>query len=325
MALVGNLSSVNLIAGAGILGNVGGIPIMANTDLGNSISSYTSVTVVSRFASIAASGYINQNAVANSFPALTNAVPTAYQGNLGSATLTSTVNTEVTNILGNGDLGKFDQVIGPSQNLVEQTNQLVRTALNANAATNSFTFFNQDNIITGGLSQLTQAFRAFGEDLLRLGNLIDLANLPALGDPISLLRQIAYFTNIPPGLNTALLEAGIPEEAVADPANYTWSEQQQKLVYQVMTQITGNDLAQVLKLLKVTTPNIQTMSDLLNPVKIFPSSFNTLTAPTNDGIRGIYLNSTGAINSNLETTLPASVLAPLQGNPLQNLPGTPQL
>ena len=38
---IGILSSVNLIAGAGILGNVGGYPIDANADLTNAISSYT--------------------------------------------------------------------------------------------------------------------------------------------------------------------------------------------------------------------------------------------------------------------------------------------
>jgi hypothetical protein len=63
------------------------------------------------------------------------------------------------------------------------------------------------------------------------------------------------------------------------------------------------------------------MADLLNPIKIFPRSYNTLTAPTANGLRGIYINSAGAVNSRLETELPASVLAPLTGNPLQNMPG----
>jgi hypothetical protein len=62
------------------------------------------------------------------------------------------------------------------------------------------------------------------------------------------------------------------------------------------------------------------MADLLNPVKILPRSYNTLTAPTADGLRGIYINEAGAVNSKLETELPDSVLAPLTGNPLQNLP-----
>ena len=59
----GTLSSVNLIAGAGILGNVGGYPIAANANLTTAISSYTSTTVVARFLAIAESGYVDQNIV----------------------------------------------------------------------------------------------------------------------------------------------------------------------------------------------------------------------------------------------------------------------
>jgi len=87
-----------------------------------------------------------------------------------------------------------------------------------------------------------------------------------------------------------------------------------------MTKITGEELAQILRLLRVSTPGIATMADLLDPVKILPRSYNTLTAPTSNGLRGIYINEAGAVNSRLETELPASVLAPLTGNPLQNLP-----
>lgn len=85
-----------------------------------------------------------------------------------------------------------------------------------------------------------------------------------------------------------------------------------------MTTVTGNDLAQILKILRVTTPGIITMADLLNPYKLFPRSYITLTAPTASGLRGIYTDTAGSVNSNLATSLPASVLAPLEGNPLQN-------
>jgi hypothetical protein len=91
MPILGTLSSVNLIAGAGILGNVGGVAIQANADLTSNISSYTSVPVISQFATIASSGYISINVVANTFPALTNAIPTAYQGSLGSSTITAKI------------------------------------------------------------------------------------------------------------------------------------------------------------------------------------------------------------------------------------------
>jgi len=316
----GTLSSVNLIAAAGILGNVGGYPIGTTANLSNSISSYTSVNVVARFAAISSSGYVNQNIVANIFPALTNAVPTAYQSALGNATMTSTIIAANGQLLGNGDIGKFEQVFSSAQAFVTQTNQLIKTTLNANSTTNTTGFTSQDNLSTGGLSSVSQAFAAFGADLAQLGFLIDLNNLNNLGSPAAILRQLSTVASTTPALNTALLNAGIPELLIEDLQNAEFTGQQQKIIYLVMTQITGTELQQILSLLRITTPGIVTMADLLNPIKIFPRSYNTLTAPTANGLRGIYINSAGAVNSRLATELPASVLAPLTGNPLQNMP-----
>jgi hypothetical protein len=316
----GTLSSVNLIAGAGILGNVGGYPIDANANLSNAISSYTSTTVVSRFLAIAASGYVDQNIVANTFPALTDAVPTAYQSSLGNTTLTSTIVATNDQLLGNNDIGKFEQIFNSAQAFVIQTNQLIKTTLNANSPTNTTGFTSQDNISTGGISSISQAFAAFGADLAQLGFLIDLKNLNNIGSPSAVLRQLAAVSSTTPALNTALLNVGIPESAVANPESTNFTDQQQRLIYVAMTQISGAELQQILSLLRITTVGLVTMADLLNPVKIFPRSYNTLTAPTANGLRGIYINSAGAVNTRLETELPASVLEPLTGNPLQNMP-----
>jgi hypothetical protein len=234
--------------------------------------------------------------------------------------MTSTIFAINDQLLGNGDIGKFDQVFSSAQAFVSQTNQLIKTTLNANSPTNITGFTSQDNVSTGGVSSITQAFAAFGADLAQLGFLIDLNNLNNLGSPAAVLRQLAAVTNTTPALNTALLNVGIPELAIANPENTNFTDQQQRLIYVAMTQITGTELEQILRLLRITTPGLTTMADLLNPVKIFPRSYNTLTAPTAAGLRGIYINSAGAVNSRLETELPASVLAPLTGNPLQNMP-----
>lgn len=320
MAVIGTLSSVNLIAGAGILGNVGGYPIAANTDQANAVSSYTSQTAVARFANIANTGYVSINVVSSTLPALTNAVPTAYQSSLGSGTLTSAVNSWSNTVLGNGDIGKFAQILAAAQSYVAQTNQLIKTTLNATDPTNTVGFGSQDSVATGGLSDISQAFASFGQDLANLGILIDLTNLNNLGSPAALLRQIATLTNPTPALTTALLDSGVPADVVENLADTEWTDRQQQLAYNAMTKITGEPLSQILGLLRITTAGIETMADLLNPRKLFPNSFNTLTAPTANGLRGIYINESGTVNSELETTLPASVLAPLQGNPLQNLP-----
>jgi len=234
--------------------------------------------------------------------------------------MTSTISTLNNNILGNGDLGKFEQVFSSAQAFVSQTNQLIKTVINANLATNTTAFTSQDNLSTGGISSISQAFSAFGTDLAQLGFLIDLTNLNNLGNPAAVLRQLAAVSSTTPALNTALLNVGIPESAIDNLVDTEFTDQQQRLIYVAMTQITGPELQQILKLLRVTTAGIVTMADLLNPVKIFPRSYNTLTAPTANGLRGVYINTSGTVNTRLETELPINVLAPLTGNPLQNMP-----
>jgi len=320
MTILGTLSAVNLTAAAGILGNIGGVALAANADLTSNISSYTSVGVVSQFANIANSGYVSINIVANTFPALTNAVPTAYQGNIGNTTLTSIVTTQSNQIMGNGDLGQFEQVFSAADVFVFTNNQLIKSAINANNANVTTTYTSQDNIITGELSDLTVAFVPFSVDLGRLGILINFENLDNFGSPAAILQQIATYSYSVPALDTALINAGIPEDKVNDLANTTFTDAEQKLIYQAMTTITGSDLTEILKLLRVTTPGIATMADLLNPVKIFPESFNTFTAPTVNGLRAVYLNSSGTVNSNLETQLPSDVLVALQGTVTQSMP-----
>ena len=45
------------------------------------------------------------------------------------------------------------------------------------------------------------------------------------------------------------------------------------------------------------------MADLLNPAKILPNSFPSLTVPTPDGLRGIYADLSGTVNTNIEKFL----------------------
>ena len=327
----GSLSSINLIAGASILGNVGGTGLAANTTLVADVASYNSLAVVSQFASVisgAAGNIANvsgatltslKNLAGDIFPAVTNAMPSAYIPSLGNTPtggFSGVVSTQANNIMGNGDLGIFSQVLTASNGFVSTTNQAIRSAKNAE----SVGYTSQDNTITGGFSDVSLAFSALGYDMSKLGILIDLGNLDNLGDPAALLRQIDSVSFGLPGLSAALINSGIPEEIASDLSSPEFSGALEKLAYQAMLTVTGNDLAQILKLLKVTTPNINTLADLLNPFKLFPNSFQTLTAPTRNGLRGVYVDSSGAVNNKLATELPSSVLAPLQGNPLQSIP-----
>ena len=323
--MAGYLSSVNLIAAAGILGNVGGVPITANSIAISNINSYNSLGVIVQFANVKLTGNsvlsssvaasLN-NLASNTFPAVTNAVPSSYIGSLGNTTIsgfTNLISTEINKIMGSGDLGIFEQVVGQADAYRITTNQLITSAVNANDASAISTYTTQDNTMSGGLSQISQAYTAFGADLTALGYSIDLTTLSDLGSPQALLRQIFYQSGGSTVINTALLNAGLSVDTLDTLSDTPMTNEEQKIVFDVMQTITGNQLKQILYLLKVTTAGIPTLADLLNPVKMFPTSFNTLTAPTINGLRGIYIDSSGTVNSNLATTLPPNVLGPLQG------------
>jgi hypothetical protein len=104
----------------------------------------------------------------------------------------------------------------------------------------------------------------------------------------------------------------VPEDVVVNLTNLTLSvtDAVQKAMYTAMTKVTGDALTQILSVLNITTPNITTMADLLNPYKLFPNSFQTLTVPTMNGPRAIYTNSTGSVNTKLGDTSVALTALP---------------
>jgi hypothetical protein len=175
------------------------------------------------------------------------------------------------------------------------------------------TFTNVNNMITGSISSINLATTAFGTDLSNLGQLINLANLGNFGSPLALVQQLYAIAGIVPSLSVAFVSEGISQDIVLNLTNPTVSvvDSVQRLMYEAMTKITGDDLAQILLILRVTTVGITTMADLLNPLKLFPNSFQSLTAPTANGPVAIYIDPTGSINTQLITLLPPYVISSL--------------
>ena len=130
---------------------------------------------------------------------------------------------------------------------------------------------------------------------------------------MALIQQLYSITGIIPTLSVAFINAGISADIVLNLTSPTVNlvDSTQRLMYQAMTQITGDDLAQILTVLGVTTVGITTMADLLNPLKLFPNSYQSLTAPTANGPVAIYVNSTSAVNTNLKQLLPPYVVSSL--------------
>ena len=330
MSCGGPLSAVMSIAGAGLLPGAAGIAglgssLGVSSTLTSALGSFNALPITSQFSNIvsSASGVLSggtftslQTLGADIFPALTNAIPGGFSsalnvlapgGGFGGG-FTGLISQTASGIMGSGDLTRFGQIFNSAQGFLGQANQFVNSGLNLGGIATTFgpVTGGMDNLITGGFSQVSEAFGALGGDLGNLGNLINMNNLPNLGSPSALVSQLASVGGLVPGVETALRQAGVDTAAITNLAQGglpNISDTANRALYQGMTQITGAELAQVKRVLGVRTPGINNMADLLNPVKILPNSFPTLTMPTPDGLRGIYANASGTVNTKLEKFL----------------------
>lgn len=318
-----------MVAGAGMIPGASipgvGAALGVSSALTSTLGSFASLPITSQFSgivtsatSVLGSGTLDslRTLGANTFPALTNAIPGGFAGALSAIApggmanggLTGLIGSTAGAIMGGGDLSQFAQVFSSAQGFAGQANQFINSNLNIGSLASTFGPLTggMDSVITGGFSQVSQAFGSLGGDLGKLGNLIDMSNLSNLGNPSALIQQLANVGGLTSTVESVLRTAGVDAASITNLASGNLAEiagSANKLLYEGMTKITGDDLAQVKNILGVTTPNIGSMADLLNPTKILPNSFPTLTMPTPDGLRGIYTSAAGAVNSNLEQFL----------------------
>jgi hypothetical protein len=320
------LTPLQMIAGA-TLSNNGGVSL-ANTWTA-AVGSYTGTTLISSYFSAVSAAYSNTaanisgNTLSNlvtfcsgTVPALADNTPAAY-ASLGTNALsgfTGIVTAQGSSYLGSGNITVFAQVFSAAQGYVITTNDYINSSINSQTYLGS-TFTTMNSLFTGNLSDVTLAMNTFGTDLKALGQMIDLNNLGNFGSPAALFRQLVTLTNITPNIRAALIQAGLTEASIGDLTNpnINLDTNVQRLAYLGMQNITGTDLEQVLAIFGVTTSNIATMADLLNPVKIFPNSFPSLTVrtynqDTTSVLRAIYDNNQGTVNSKLLIYLPTFVL-----------------
>jgi len=338
----GLLSPLQLEAGAGLLNNSGNVFGVA-PDFIAQVDAYRSTLVGKLHQALALQVSANLDSAATqalesvgaaTIPALGDSVPFAYWNTSypvndptkalipaypGNSLFSGHVVSIGDSYLGNGDAGKFAQVFFAANGYVDRVNVFINSALNAN--TNSYLgptynvdpagVGNMDNLITGEITQLTLATEEFGNDLLKLGQAIDLANLDALGTPAALLQQISNITGFSgslPCVEQALTAAGLTRSDIVDlssnnrlgmfnPNGLSENEfnRLQRLAYQGMQNVAGDCLSQVLTALDITTPNIVTMADLLDPTAIFPESYMSFTYSGPNGLRLIY-DDNGAVN-----------------------------
>jgi hypothetical protein len=315
------LTTLQLQAAAGLMQNTGVRVAPALTD---SVAAYQALAVITPIrATITQGAGILSNATtqslqtfaASSCPALADNIPSGH-ATLAPLTdpsgFSGLIATTAESYLGSGDVSKFAQALSTAVGYCTVTNEFINAAANAETF-QANTFSGINNMMSGDLTAVTLATQEFGRDLAALGNLIDLAYTDVLGSPAALLRQLARLGAATAQLMIELGRGGLPTDAVIaiTRSQDRISPTVEKIMYQAMTQITGDDLSQVKQILGVSATGVNTMADLLNPAVIFPTSYTTLITPTCSGNANIYVSAT-TVNGDLAQDLPVYAMAGYQ-------------
>lgn len=193
---------------------------------------------------------------------------------------------------------------------IDQTNVAILACDNGKTYLDGV-YSNMNDLVTADLAGVNLSFVAWGQDLIKLGKALDLSTISTFGLPSNLLRTIKQNNALTDSLVLALLSSDITtyelDNIITNPSSTTI--EQEKSMYAAFTVIIGADLRDILITLNCKTTDIESLADLLNPRKLFPSSYRSLTVPvyntepgpTNSKTYYPIYNSDGSVNTQLNS------------------------
>jgi len=221
-----------------------------------------------------------------------------------------------------GDAKKFGTILNTASSYIGQANQFINSAASSIAGVGADTFTGMDNLISGGIAGVTEAFSDFGGELGKLGNTLNLDSIGNIGSPGQLLANMDLSGTLGPMYdkvanisvnsktlnqigdtfsdftgNITLGEAGVDLNSVAK-LGAAMPSSIQKQVYTAFEELDKTDLNSVKSILGNSQEQIVAGADLFDPKKLFPTTFDTLTAPLRTasvGFKSIY-TADGAVN-----------------------------
>ena len=207
------------------------------------------------------------------------------------------------------------------------------------------TYSNMNDLISADITGISLATFDFGQDLMKSGKAINLRRINTFGLPANLLETLQENNAITKPVVLAMLGSGLTHAEIStiltNVANAT-TEQQKKL-YSAFLIIVGQDLKDVLIALNCKTQGIETLVDLLNPKKLFPTKsssgkyvyetltvpvYNSTTQPTNSKTY-YFIYGQGSTNSQLsapnvvEKVTPKVVVTPPAVTPIPKVTSEP--
>lgn len=221
----------------------------------------------------------------NIFPALTFTPPASYtreySGELASFGFLRLFALQAHKefYINNGSYSDFVQTFDTCESFKHHTNKVI----DAFAASQTYldgVYSNMDDLVTGDISGVSLSLFYWGQDLIRSGRAIDLSSIDTFGNPENLLRTLQKNRALTKAVNLALITAGFSSSDI-DSIVYgrEVTQEEQKRLYAAFSLVMGNDLNDALIPINCQTQGLETLADLLNPKKLFPGSYKTLTVP----------------------------------------------
>lgn len=161
---------------------------------------------------------------------------------------------------------------------IKSSNSLIANYSNSTTYLKA-TYSNMSDLITSDITCVSLSTVYWGQDLIASGKVIDLNRISDFGLPSVLFRTLYTHNAFTASLNVALLSAGFTTTDINEMLAGPVSIDREKNLFAAFSIIVGNDLRDILIPLNCQTPNLSTLADLLNPKKLFPNSYQTLTYP----------------------------------------------
>jgi hypothetical protein len=257
--------------------------------------------------------YNNLLAMGSSIPALSNSKPStyipAYSGETTSFGFLRMLALQANNEFkfNTGSYSDFLASFAQANMFKTMMNKQINTLSNGKSFLDGV-YSNMDDLISSDITGVNIATVYWGTDLIATGRCIDLSKIDKFGLPSILLLSMRNSNGITTRVNQELVNAGLTVSEILEilTGNYTPTAGQELKIYNAFEQITDAELLNVLIPLNVQTKNLNSLADLLNPRKLFPNSYisltvakyNTTGSPTNSKIYYLLYSNNG-LNSQL--------------------------
>lgn len=165
----------------------------------------------------------------------------------------------------------------------DTTNQNIGSFVNSKTFLKG-NFSNLNDLASADIAGINLAFKEFGNDLIRLGKSLNLSGIDKFGTPSTFLLNLQTVGALTDALKFVLLYNDLTTSELDNilSGKYVPTIDQEKKIYECMEYITGQDLENIKIILNCTTENLDSLSDLMNPIKMFPNSYPSLTVPHYD-------------------------------------------